>query len=129
MFLECLLDEFFTVENTHSHVLVCLEDNKLWVLDKFAEGLLLYWSNVGERSLLKFGVFLFQSCFEVVQSLFDGIGSVVWLPVFVGNIELLDIVSFKGDITDGVFAADVFFEARDGCFDVVGWLWFLEAEI
>ena len=79
---------------------------------------------------MKFDVFLFQSCFEVVQSIFNAIRSVVWLPVSVGNIELLDIVSFGfGDITEGVFAVDAFFESRDGCFDFVGWLWFLEAEI
>lgn len=87
-------------------------------------------SNVGEGFLLKFGVFLFQSCFEVVQSIFDGIRSVVWLPVFVGNIELLDIVSFGfGDMAEGTFMANFFFETRDGYFDFVGWLWFLEAEI
>ena len=33
VFLNCLFDEVFAVENTDSHVLVCLEYDELWVVD------------------------------------------------------------------------------------------------
>ena len=68
VFLECLFDDFFAVENADSHVFVCLKNHQIWVVNEFMESVFLQLTDVGEGFLLKFDVLLSQLHCKIVDS-------------------------------------------------------------
>ncbi len=63
------------------------------MVNELSECLLLQLSDVGEGFFWKLGLLLRESFHEVVHGCFDGFTRWVWLPVFICNVTLFDVVS------------------------------------